>query len=149
MTNRRLLPLLVMLSACGFDRDRPSPVEPEEEASLSVEVLAPRTGEVLGVGTAVTVEVSARDLTGEQLHGIGFVARRSGSGGNATLDSLVESTGAQAQAVREFTFTVPADLPANTQLDFFGLAFGPGSQSRVSTARSVTVIPCAVGVPGC
>jgi hypothetical protein len=149
MRRCRLFPLVLLVGACGFDRDRPEPVEPEAEASLSVEVLSPRTGEVLGAGSAVVVEVSARDLTGEHLHGIGFVARRSGSGGNATLDSVVESTGARAQAVREFTFAVPAGLPVNTQVDVFGLAFGPGSQSRVSVARSVTVISCGPGVPGC
>jgi hypothetical protein len=149
MKRCRLLPLVMLLCACGFDRDRPAPVEPEAEASLSVEVLSPRTGEVVGAGSAVVVEVSARDLTGEHLHGVGFVARRSGSGGNATLDSVVETTGAQAQAVREFTFTVPAGLPVNTQVDVFGLAFGPGSQSRASSPRSVTVIPCSNGIPGC
>jgi hypothetical protein len=145
----RVLGLIAIVSACGFDRDRPSPVEPDGEASLSVEVLAPLAGAVLGSGTGVTVAVSARDLTGDRLYGVGFVARRADAAGNAVLDSAVESTGAQSQAVREFTFVVPAGLPVNTQMNAFGLAFGPGTQSLMSSARSVTVVACAAGVPGC
>ncbi|HUF67038.1 MAG TPA: hypothetical protein VMM79_00205 [Longimicrobiales bacterium] len=145
---RRMVALIAILSGCAFDRDRPSPVEPDGEASLSVEVVAPLAGAVLGSGTGVTVEVSARDLTGDRLYGVGFVARRADAAGNAALDSAVESTGAQSQAVREFTFVVPAGL-VNTQVDVFGLAFGPGTQSLMSSARSVTVVACAAGVPGC
>jgi len=146
---RVLVVVLALSSGCGFDRERPSPIETDEQANLSVEVLSPRTGTVLGAGTDVTVEVSARDLSGDRLEGIGFVARRSGSGGNATLDSLAQATGGGTLAVREFTFTVPALLPVNTQIDLFGIAYGPGAQVRVSAPRSVTVIPCMENVPGC
>jgi hypothetical protein len=145
---RLFLPALI-LAGCGFDRERPSPIEPDVAASLSVEVLAPRSGAVVGAGTSVTIEISARDLAGDRLEGVGYFARRSGSGGNATLDSVALSTGGGSLAVREFTFEVPANLPENTQVDVFGVAFGPGTQSRVSVPRSVSVSPCRTGVPGC
>lgn len=140
---------LFAATSCGFDRERPSPVEPDAQASLSVQVLAPRPGTVLGIGTDVTIEVSARDLTGDLLVGIGYVARRSGSGGNATLDSATFVTGGGSLATHEFTLHVPETLFENAQIDVFGIAFGPGTQSRLSEARSVTVVECAPTVPGC
>lgn len=145
----RLLLAALLVAGCGFERERPSPVETDETASLSVQVLAPRTGAVLGAGTQATIEISARDLAGDNLQGVGYVARRSGSGGNVTLDSVALATGGGSLAVRDFTFTVPEGLPANTQIDVFGIAYGPGTQSRLSVASSVVVIPCQAGVPGC
>lgn len=137
-----------LLYACGFDRERPSPVAPDATASLSVEVLAPLPGTPAFAGTTLTVSVRARDLSGDLLAGVGYVVRRSGSGNNATLDSASFGLGGAALATQEFTFAVPV-LPTNTQLDIFGIAYGPGTQTRVSIPRSVLVVPCQVGQPGC
>jgi hypothetical protein len=104
-----------------------------------VEVIEPRSGATIPAGRDVTVRVSARDLNGAQLAGVGFVARRSGSGNNATLDSAGLTLTPAAEATRDFDFAVPA-LPTNTQVDIFGIAYGPGTQSRVSIARSVIVV---------
>jgi hypothetical protein len=112
-------------------------------------VLEPAAGATVIAGRAVTVRVAARDLSGDQLTGVGFVARRFGSGGNATVDSLVERFNETDHATRDFPFTVPAILPTSTQLDIFGIAFGPRTQARVSVPRSVIVAQCRVGQPGC
>lgn len=137
-----------LLYACGFDRERPSPVAPEATASLTVEVLAPQPGTPVFAGKDLTVSVRARDLAGDHLAGVGYVVRRSGSGNNATLDSVALGVGGTTLATQEFTFAVPV-LPTNTQLDIFGIAYGPGVQTRVSIPRSVLVVPCPVGQPGC
>ena len=46
-------------------------------------------------------------------------------------------------------FSVPA-LPTNTQVDIFGIAYGPGTQSRMSIGRSVIVAAtCSARPDGC
>jgi len=140
--------LLAIGAACAFDRERPMPAA-AQPASLAVEVIEPRHGATIPASGQVTVRVSARDLTGTQLSGVGFVARRSGSGSSATLDSAGLTLAQTGEATREFPFIVPA-LPTNTQVDIFGIAYGPGTQTRVSIAHSVIVVAtCPSGRPGC
>jgi hypothetical protein len=140
---------LLLASGCLRDRERPSPFEPDSQASLSVQLLEPRPGVTLIAGRAALVRVSARDLLGEHLTGVGFVARHFGSGANATLDSVAFHFDATSDTVREFSFTVPATLPTSTQLDIFGIAYGPGNQSRLSIPNSVIVAQCQPGQAGC
>lgn len=131
-------------AGCVRDRERPSPVEPDPQASLSVQLLEPRPGVTLVAGRDVTIRVSARDLAGEHLTGVGYVARRFGFA-NPTLDSVAFHFAATSDTIRDFTFSVPASLPTSTQLDFYGIAYGPGTQARLSTPNSVIVAQCTVG----
>jgi len=141
--------LLVVVSGCSFDRERPEPTEPAVPVQLSVEVVEPRDGVTVIAGRDLVVRVSARDLGGAQLEGVGYVVRRFGSGGNATLDSAAIGFEESSEATREFAFVVPASLPTSTQLDVFGIAFGPRTQARLSIPRSVIVAQCQPGQPGC
>jgi hypothetical protein len=143
-----LLSLSALATGCLRDRDRPSPVEPEAQASLSVQLLEPRPGVTLIAGREIMVRVSARDLSGEHLTGVGFVARRFGFA-NPTVDSVAFHFQATTDTIREFAFAVPASLPTSTQLDIFGIAYGPGTQARLSTPNSVIVAQCTVGQAGC
>jgi hypothetical protein len=140
---------LLVATACYADRTRPTPLEAEETASLSVQLLDPRDGmAVLGDHT-ITVAVLGRDLSGDRLEGVGFVARRMGNGAPATLDSVALRTAAPGRVLqREFVFAVP-DLATNTQVDVIGIAYGPGSQARLSDPSSLIVIRCEPGIPGC
>jgi len=139
--------LALPASGCYTDRSRPYPSEPEITASLSVQVIEPRHGiSVLGA-RSLAVRIQGRDMGGARLEGVGFVARRSGSG-NATLDSVAFRPGAAAVLDHEFEFTVP-DLPTNTQVDVYGVAYGPGTQARLSVPSSVVVVRCQPGIPGC
>lgn len=134
-----------LAAGCMEDRPRPSPVEPAAQARLSVQLLSPRDGLTVSAGADLPVMVSARDLDGRQLSGAGFVVRRF-SPGRPTLDSAVIRFPARADSVHEFTFRVPADLPTHTQVDVYGVAFGPGTQARASTASSLVVVNCVGGV---
>lgn len=139
--------LALPVGGCYVDRSRPGPSEPEITGSLSVQVIEPRHGiSVLGA-RPLAVRIQGRDLGGARLEGVGFVARRSGSGA-ATLDSAAFRPGAAGVLDHEFEFTVP-DLPTNTQVDVYGVAYGPGTQARLSVASSVVVVRCQPGIPGC
>jgi hypothetical protein len=142
-----VLNILAVVAGCAFDRERPSPSEPAQ-AALVVEVVEPRDGVTIVASRDLTIRVTARDLDGSNLSGVGFVARRFASGNNATLDSVSMAVSQTSEATREFTFSVPS-LPTSTQVDIFGIAYGPGSQSRVSIPRSVVVAQCQAGQQGC
>jgi hypothetical protein len=136
---------VLIAGACAFDRDRPDPVDPDATASLLVELLEPLNGITVVAGRTQTVRVSARDLDGSHLRGVGFLVRRFGSGMAITVDSVGLTFGETGDATREFVFTVPASLPTNTQLDIFGIAYGPQSQASLSTPRYVVVAQCQAG----
>ncbi|MGH7502806.1 MAG: hypothetical protein ACREL7_13755 [Longimicrobiales bacterium] len=140
---------LLTLAGCRRDRERPSPVENEPQASLSVRLLEPAPGVTLMAGRDAIVRVSAQDLLGENLTGVGFVARRVASGTNETIDSVALNFAATSDTINAFTLSVPDTLPTSTQLDIFGIAFGPGVQSRLSTPSSVIVAQCQPGLTGC
>ena len=147
--HRMIIVALFALGGCSFDRERPEPTEPDVPAQLSVEVVEPRDGVTVIAGRDLVVRVSARDLGGRQLEGVGYVVRQFGSGGNATVDSAAIDFAESSEAMREFAFVVPASLPTSTQLDVFGIAFGPRTQSKLSIPRSVIVAQCQPGQPGC
>jgi len=130
--------LAFALTACATERERPSPAE-VAPASLGVRVVQPRHGVTVVAGTTIEVIVEARDLRGTQLVGIGFVSRRLGSGNNATIDSVALRFPQTSDSTHGFDFPVPATLPTNTQLDIWGIAYGPGGQTAVSVPVSVIV----------
>jgi len=143
------LALALVTTSCYADRARPSPTETEQPVSLTVQLLEPRNGQaVLGAHT-INVAVLGRDLSGAGLRGVGFVARRMGGGGATTLDSVaVRPDTASRSLQQEFVFAVP-DLPTNTQVDVIGIAYGPGTATRLSDTSSLIVIRCEPGIPGC
>ncbi len=119
------------------------------QASLSVTVVEPRQGITVLAGKPMAVRVEARDLGGTRLAGVGYVVRRFAGGLATTLDSATIDLAQISDTTQTFSFTVPASLVTNTQLDIYGIAFGPGSQSRVSAPRSVIVARCQTGQAGC
>ncbi|MGH7553370.1 MAG: hypothetical protein ACREMQ_10145, partial [Longimicrobiales bacterium] len=131
---------MVLLVGCSDERARPDPVE-VTTAQLTVEVLEPRQNATVIAGRDIVVRVSARDLGGDNLAGVGFIVRRAAT----SVDSLALPFAPTRERTEDFTFRVPAQLPTNTQLDVFGLALGPRSQSRLSTPRSVVVVQCEPG----
>lgn len=142
------LALLGPAAGCYSDRARPDPSEPAVTASLSVQILEPRTGAAVLGNRPLTIGVLGRDLGGTRLEGVGYVARRAGSGSNVTLDSAGYRPGAGSSLEHAFEFLVP-DLAANTQIDVFAIAYGPGTQARLSVPSSVIVVRCQPGIPGC
>jgi hypothetical protein len=139
------LAVLSALTGCFEDRTRPLPVEPDVEARLTVQLLAPRTGNTVVTGDDVTVMVSGRDLDGRALTGVGFVARRAAPG-MPVLDSAAVQFAARADSTHPFVFRVPANLPTNAQVDVYGIAYGPGPQARLSVAANLVVVNCSNGV---
>jgi hypothetical protein len=91
-------------------------------------------------GDSVHVSVHARDLDGEGLSGVGYVARRFAPG-LPTLDSGAVHFTSRSESSHVFSFAMP-DLPTNTQVDIYGIAFGAGRQ-RLSTPSYVIAIRCA------
>jgi hypothetical protein len=146
----RLAALALALAApgCTEDRPRPSPVGPDAEARLTVQVVSPATNTTVLTGRPVSVDVVARDLNRLFLTGFGFVARR--VQGAELIDSVVVMFETPRAVARDtFVFTVPAAYPTNTQVDIHGLAFGPRGASRISAASSVVVVQCRPDLPGC
>jgi len=145
-----VLGVLLVASACYSDRSRPSPMESEQPVSLSVQLLEPPNGQAVLADHTINVAVLGRDLSGDGLRGVGFVARRIGNAGSlTTLDSVaVRPDTASRSLQQEFVFAVP-DLPTNTQVDVIGIAYGPGTQTRLSDISSLIVVRCEPGFPGC
>ncbi len=137
---------LVVLTAC-VERERPSPTSTGTNARLSVEMFEPRQGATVVAGREIEVRVSGRDLTGQNLAGLGFVVRRAAGGG--TLDSVAIRFAVRGDSTHTFRYTVPATLPTNAQLDLFGIAFGPSTQTRTTDARNIVVARCAQFQAGC
>lgn len=139
--------MIACATGCFEDRVRPDPSDILGQADLSVQILEPRHGITVLGDRPLTVRVLGRDLRGDQLVGVGFVARRSGSG-SATIDSIAFRPGNNSLLEHAFEFDVP-DLPTNTQIDIFAVAYGPGTQARLSVPSSVIVVRCQPGIPGC
>ena len=144
--SRRLLTLAVLLAmtACFADRDRPSPVEAPVVLRLSVQLLGPRSGLAVQGGDTVHVRVHARDLDGQGLLGVGFVARRF-SAGLPRVDSAAVRFAARGDTTHDFTFLMP-NLPTNSQIDIYGIAFGSGSAHRLSPPTYVLAVRCTIGI---
>jgi hypothetical protein len=134
--------LLLLATGCFEDRARPLPVEPNQPVRLIAQILAPRTGLTVGTERDVTVSVTARDLDGRSLTGVGFVVRRFAPG-NPALDSAAVLFPARADSTHAFTFRVPAGLPTNTQLDVYGIAYGVGGGTQLSVASFLVVLNCS------
>jgi len=155
MNASRLLPdstrvaaalILVVLAAGCFDsRPRPTPIEPVVIANLSVQVLAPRAGQAVPTGTDVIVRVSGRDLDRTGLLGIGFMAR-SFLPGRPLVDSVAIRFAARADTIHEFTLRIPTSMASNTQVDVYGLAFGLGTQTAVSSPSYLIAVRCVNGI---
>jgi hypothetical protein len=139
------VPLAALLVACGGERPRPGPLDPGEPADLSVQILEPTNGQTVLGGKTLQVRVTARDLDGSGLVGVGMVARRA----TTTLDSQVVSFPARADSQHVFVFDVPNTFPTSTQIDLRGLAFGTGNARRASEIRSVVLIQCTPQIPVC
>ena len=141
-----LLASFVILAACG-DRGRPLPPELNADVELDVRVLAPVSNrQPLLAGEAIQVQVRAQEHAG-RVHGAGFVARRLGSA--VAVDSAVLMFDPVSDTTVAFTLIVPDTLPPNTQLDIYGLAFGPGTLSRLSSPQHLTVVVCPPNATWC
>jgi hypothetical protein len=134
---------VVGTAGCLADRARPSPVEEEVTTRLSVQLLGPRSGMAIMSGDSVHVSVHARDLDGFGLSGLGFVARRF-SPGLPTIDSAAVHFTSRSESTHVFSFAMP-DLPTNTQVDIYGIAFG-GGLHRLSTPSYVLAVRCAFSI---
>lgn len=150
MTGRTLRLLTAALCAgalagCFEDRARPMPAEPAVEARLSVLLTEPRSGTTVPTGQDVTVTVAGRDLQAASLLGVGFTARRAGASDGA-IDSAAVHFAARSDSTHTFTFRVPGTLATGTQLQVQGIAFGPGTQRRLSAVSMLLVVRCVNGV---
>ncbi|MGH7464506.1 MAG: hypothetical protein ACREK1_04965, partial [Longimicrobiales bacterium] len=92
----------------------------------------------------IGVQVRARDLRTEQLEGVGFVARRVGAGG-PPADSAAVRFPSRGDTTHVFTFRVPDSFPTNTQVDVYGIAYGPGGAARLSAPVHLVVVQCEDG----
>lgn len=138
-----------LLSVACAQRQRPSPTQPEGDALLSVQVLVPPFGQTVVAGAPLTVRINGQEFNGGFLAGLGFVARRTSAGSFVTVDSAAVRFTFRRNATLDFTLHVPASLATNTQIDIYGIAFGPGTQSELSSPSSVVVAQCPPGNPGC
>ncbi len=145
-----VLGVLFVAAACYSDRSRPSPTESEQPVRLSVLLNAPLNGQAVYGDRTTTVSVEAVDLSGDQLHGVGFVARQVRNGNvPLTLDSVALRPDTTSRLLeQEFVFAVP-DLPQNTEIDVFGIAYGPGTLARLSDPSAIIVVRCEPGMQGC
>jgi hypothetical protein len=143
---RTVLPVLAALVAggCLADRSRPSPVDPSDPARLTAQVLAPRYGATVQSGQTVTVQVQARDLNTGNLSGVGFVARRLATG-FPTVDSAVVRFEARTDTIHDFSLSVPAGFPTNTQIDLYAIAVSATGRAHLSEPSAVVVVQCAPG----
>lgn len=135
----------MLLGGCFTDRERPWPVEPEQEVQLSAELLAPPTGSVAATGDTLTVTVRGRELEVDGLEGVGFVVRQVTTG-MPMLDSAAVKFAPRADSTHDFRFIVPQHLTTNTQLDVYGIAFGPGLRTELSRPVYLTAVKCTDGV---
>jgi len=137
--------LAAALTGCFEDRVRPLPTEVVAAARLSVQINSPRSGITVPSGQDVSITVEARDLERDALEGVGFVARRFAPG-LPTIDSAAVRFTARTDTAHTFTFRVPATFATNTQIDVYGIAFGPRTQARLSEPTYLIVARCVNGV---
>jgi hypothetical protein len=127
---------IVLLIGCSETRSRPDPFGPPSNLDLDVEVLAPAVGTSAASGSTLQIVIQASESR-RRLVGVGFVARLFSE---ATLDSSVIRFSERADTTHAFPLHLPGSLATNTQIDLFGLAFGPGGVAAASARRSVIVI---------
>ena len=134
-----LVPVLLLFhAACFGDRDRPGGVtDPDGVPALTARILAPRDGAVILADSTIPVVIAARDLRTLYLEGVGFVARRMTFGGG-TVDSVAVRFAMRSDSTHEFSLVVP-DVPTNTQIDIYGIAYGTGGVVQLSEPVHLTV----------
>src|SRR3990172_285106 len=133
--------LLILAAGCWEARPRPSPVEVEGNAGLSVTVLRPLSNAVVLAGRPLEIEVEARDEASQAVSGIGYVTRQ--VQGGQTIDSVTVSFAPRAAARDTFEMLVPAQLVTNTHLSITALAFRANGATRGSVAKQVVVAQCS------
>ena len=132
----------ILLVACLPERERPGPMGPGQTPALEAELLSPPSGATVMTELDVSVTVHARDASQSSLEGVGFVARR----GSVAVDSAVVRFAPRSDTVHVFVFDVPDTLATNTQLDVYGIAFGPDGMAVLSAPAHLTVVHCENGV---
>lgn len=140
-----LIATVVAQVGCFADRERPDPLEPIGAPILTAVILAPATGATVQTGRDITVRVEARDEGSLRLQGAGFVARSVTAGGQV-VDSAAVRFAARSDTTHEFTFQVPNTFVTNTQVDVYGIAFGPGGVSTLSEPVHLVVVQCPNGL---
>lgn len=140
-----LLAALLVAAGCFGERERPGGItDPDGSAALSATVIAPAGGSVVIAGESIPVWIDARDQNMLYLEGVGFVVRRIGAGGGI-IDSVGIRFPVRSDTTHQFTLQVP-DVPTNTQLDIYGIAYGHGGGARLSAPVHVTVARLSAGV---
>lgn len=156
MRVRAVLTAIVLLaigvSGCGAERDRPDGSDltgPLDSIRLEVTVLSPQTGNgsVYYAGESVTVAVRASEAAGA-LVGTGFVARRVGPE-HQTLDSAAVSFEARKDTTAVFPLALPDTMPHRSQLDIFGIAYGPDTLTAQSVPQTVVIHECPANADYC
>lgn len=122
---------------CG-DRERPTGLDPLAGVELTVALLSPENGSPRNVGSLVQVTVSASE-TGGRLAGVGFEARFNNFE-RELIDSAQVAFAPTADTVVSFDFQIPEELPAQVQINLFGVALGPLGERAVSSVRSITTL---------
>lgn len=141
---RRLLFCAILLSACVSDRPRPDPTQVGDPADLIAYVRRPFNNATVPGARPLTIQIQATDVSRDALTGLGYVVRRNG----IKLDSVVVKFIAMTDTTVDFVYQVP-DLPTNTQIDVFALAFGAGGETKISSPAMLVVVKCTPGLPGC
>lgn len=119
----------------------------DTEATLSVTVLAPRTGDrPLIAGRDVNVRVYASEPTG-RLRGIGTLMRRSFSAEILAEEHTFFT--ARRDTTATFRLRIPGELAHNTQVDIVGIAYGPQNRRRESVPSVLMVLRCTPGALWC
>lgn len=133
--------LLAALTACGAERDRPTPLE-LPDGTLTASITEPTANDTVAAGLLVSVTVAGQDPVLESLVGLGLVARRIDIGEHLTLDSLTISFLARETSTAVFEYRIPAGLPEGAQVNVYGIAFGSNGRAHESEPRTYFVVPC-------
>lgn len=134
--------LLLALAACGAERDRPAPLEPDD-GTLTATITEPAANDTVSAGATVDVTVVGQDPVLTSLVGLGLVARRIDIGQHLTLDSLTVSFLARETSSAVFEYQIPAGLPEGAQVNVYGIAFGSNGRAHESEPRTFFVVPCS------
>lgn len=141
------LALVLWVTSCTDDRERPSPFAPARTAQLSVELVAPRTNQTVIAGRSLLIRVRGEEPSG-LLSEVGFYAHRIGPG-LPLVDSGFVSVMAVTDTTVAFSYVVPDTFPNNAQLELVGVAGGQGVERARSTPHGVVIIHCTAGATFC
>ena len=144
----RGLVLILGLAACGGERERPAPLEPNEGV-LTASVTQPAANDTVSAGSTVPVTVAAQDPSLRSLVGLGLVARRIDLGALVTLDSATISFTAREASSAVFEYEVPSGLPDGAQINVYGIAFGSSGRAHESAPRTLFIDACDPAETAC